>query len=148
MYCLFHPVIDIVILNYYYLQLLPIFTAECHNVHNCTSPFHGVCKTTDVCQCSPGYIGQLLAIVSEICITEVCNHSFRVLILPRFLYSCRLFAGKVHCNCPLAPDSLLLFNMFVIYSNSVFVFSSGWREASHLGYLVDIYIFIYLFIYF
>lgn len=34
-----------------------ISTATCFNVNNCTSPVHGICKTTDVCQCHPGYIG-------------------------------------------------------------------------------------------
>ena len=34
-------------------------TATCFGVNNCTSPEHGSCKTTDVCQCNPGYIGQL-----------------------------------------------------------------------------------------
>ena len=36
------------------------FTATCFGVNNCTSPDHGSCKTTDICQCKPGYIGQLL----------------------------------------------------------------------------------------
>ena len=35
------------------------FTATCRRVNNCTSPEHGSCKTTDVCQCNPGYIGEL-----------------------------------------------------------------------------------------
>ena len=50
----------VIICSYITKYLFPvvfIFAATCLNVNNCTSPIHGVCKTTDICQCNPGYIG-------------------------------------------------------------------------------------------
>lgn len=53
--------VNIVIICFYVYKcsfpVMFIFIATCLNVNNCTSPIHGACKTTDVCQCNPGYIG-------------------------------------------------------------------------------------------